>query len=99
MRETYKDYKRKYNELLKQQKALEARIINKAREMVQRTPDVPIKYMDKKYTVRGLLNYLITLEENEYQLQEKPVVEYLHIIKTIENYNEKLLNYKQLKMF
>lgn len=98
MRKTYKDYKREIDDLIKQQKAIEARIVKKTQEMVQRTPAIPIKYMDKEYNVSGFLNYLITLEENEY-IYEKPVAEYLHIMKTIEDYNENKLKHKQLKMF
>lgn len=97
MRKKYKELKREYSEILKKQKALEARIINKAYEMVQRVPNIPITYLDKEYTVKELLNYLTTLEVNE--INKTSIGEYLHIIKTIEDYNNSIFKYKQLSIF
>lgn len=97
MRKTYKELKREYSEILKKQKALEAHIINKVNEMVKRVPNIPITYLDKEYTVKELLNYLTTLEENE--INKTSIGEYLHIIKTIEDYNNSIFKYKQLSIF
>jgi len=99
MRKTYKDYRKEYDDLERKLEALESSIINRAEVMVVKQPAVPIKYLRKKYTVKSFLQYLKSLEENEIYLGGPLIEEYLFIINTIEQYNEKKSNIRQLNIF
>lgn len=84
-RKTAKDYRKEYNDLIKKQKALEARIKKRALEMCEAHPDVEFEYGIKS----GELHRYPNLYTNSY----------INAMDKIEQHNEKKANIKQGKLF
>lgn len=86
-RKTSKDYRKEYIDLLQKQKALEARIRNRAIEMCKAQPTAPIG--------RGAVGR----EIEKPQFQNASTEAYLDIITMIEEHNERHAKIKQGKLF
>lgn len=104
MRKTFKDYNNEYNEMLKKQKGLEARIKERAKIMSNNHPNVTVAYKanDGRTPIKApeYFKEIDKTEREHFYTQGEYVTRlYLYIIEVIEKHNEEQANIKQLKMF
>lgn len=85
-RKTHKDWKKEYSTALLKLSSVQARIHQRAEEMCKQHPDVPIGW---GATGKDIERLPLVLETEDY----------LSIIKSIEDYNEKQSNIKQGNLF
>ena len=91
-RKSGKELRKEYNDILDKTKALENRIINRAKKLIKQYPDV--QYGNKMWKD----NEIITIGDyKKYDIITPEIA--LNIIEYVENYLANLSPYKQQKLF
>jgi hypothetical protein len=98
-RKTHKDYHKEYQDVLLKEMAIENRIVKRTLEMCDAHPNVTIPPVIED----SFKKFGYTTGEFKEGIEEKgmtaDVLDYLHVMKCIEDYNERNANVRQGKLF